>query len=230
MNDKKRPDKAIVRKYLLDHPEFLAQNPQVLAELELPHESGEAVSLIERQVSQLRDSNQKLSRQLNQLVKVATDNEALMGRLHDLTLELIIIEDLGPFFDRLSEVLLDEFNADIINITLIDREVATGDKTPLFNIGRDDAELQQFQQQLEKGESFCGRLKRNKLDFLFRQRAQWVQSTALVPLGDDGMMAIGSSDPARFYPGMGTLFLDLLARVVTRRLALSEPEKKRRSA
>jgi uncharacterized protein YigA (DUF484 family) len=153
-----------------------------------------------------------------------------MGRLHDLTLELIIIEDLGSFFDRLSEVLLDEFNADIINITLIDREVATGDKTPLFNIGRDDAELQQFQQQLEKGESFCGRLKRNKLDFLFRQRAQWVQSTALVPLGDDGMMAIGSSDPARFYPGMGTLFLDLLARVVTRRLALSEPEKKRRSA
>ena len=43
-------------------------------------------------------------------------------------------------------------------------------------------------------------------------------------------MAIGSSDPARFYPGMGTMFLDLLATVVTRRLALEEPDRQRRTA
>ena len=45
-----------------------------------------------------------------------------------------------------------------------------------------------------------------------------------------GMMAIGSSDQNRFYPGMGTLFLDLLAQVVTSRLALEEPQKQRKSA
>ena len=63
-----------------------------------------------------------------------------------------------------------------------------------------------------------------------RLGAQWVQSTALVPLGDDGLLAIGSSDPARFYPGMGTLFLDLLSQVVTARLALEIPQKQRKSA
>ena len=52
----------------------------------------------------------------------------------------------------------------------------------------------------------------------------------LIPMGEDGMMAIGSSDPARFYPGMGTLFLDLLAAVVTSRLALEAPQKQRKSA
>ena len=57
-----------------------------------------------------------------------------------------------------------------------------------------------------------------------------MQSTALVPLGDDGLMAIGSSDPARFYPGMGTLFLDLLASVVISRLSLTEPQDRRRTA
>jgi uncharacterized protein YigA (DUF484 family) len=60
-----------------------------------------------------------------------------------------------------------------------------------------------------------------------------VQSTALVPLGDkgsDGMMAIGSSDPSRFYPGMGTLFLDLLADVISTRLSAEQPEAQRRSA
>jgi len=100
----------------------------------------------------------------------------------------------------------------------------------MFHIKRDDPEMQQFQEHLEKGVSVCGRLNRNKRDYLFGSRAQWVQSTALVPMGTDGMLAIGSSDPARFYPGMGTLFLDLLAQVVTSRLALEVPEKQRKSA
>ena len=60
-----------------------------------------------------------------------------------------------------------------------------------------------------------------------------MQSTAFVPLGDkgaNGMLAIGSSDPARFYPGMGTLFLDLLADVISTSLNARQPEAQRRSA
>ena len=79
----------------------------------------------------------------------------------------------------------------------------------------------------------CGRLSESKLDYLFGSKARWVQSTALIPLGEkgsDGMMAIGSSDPARFYPGMGTLFLDLLANVISITLADDEAEDQRRSA
>ena len=100
----------------------------------------------------------------------------------------------------------------------------------MFYIKRNDPEMQQFQGHLEKGVSVCGRLNRNKRDYLFGTRAQWVQSTVLVPMGDDGMLAVGSSDPARFYPGMGTLFLDLLARVVVSRLALEVPQKQRKTA
>jgi uncharacterized protein YigA (DUF484 family) len=44
------------------------------------------------------------------------------------------------------------------------------------------------------------------------------------------MMAIGSSDDARFYPGMGTLFLDLLANVISSRLANRDELEQRRSA
>jgi uncharacterized protein YigA (DUF484 family) len=230
MTDKKNPELETTRQYLLDHPDFLHHHPEVLTQLELPHDAGEAVSLIERQVIQLRDQNQKQSRQLRQLMRVAADNEALMSRLHEMTLELMSISDLGQFFDRLAEMLLDEFKADTIKITLIDRDPQAGKSTPLVSVAHDDAEFKQFQSYLDKGESACGRLSRNKLDFLFRQRAQWVQSTALVPLGHYGLLAIGSSDEARFYPGMGTLFLDLLARVVAHRLGHSEPEEKRRTA
>jgi hypothetical protein len=100
----------------------------------------------------------------------------------------------------------------------------------LFRARREDPEIQQFQDYLDKGHTICGRLNHNKRDFLFGSRAQWVQSMVLVPMGQDGMLAIGSSDPARFYPGMGTLFLDLLANVVTSRLALETPAQQRKSA
>lgn len=230
MTDKSRSMTEIVAKYLKKDPDFLLKHPDVLDRLNLPHESGTAVSLIERQVKRLREQNRTLSRKLNQLIEVATENEALMTRLHQLTLELMTIEGLGPFFDHLSEALLNEFKADILNISLFEREVDTDAKTPVFNVRRDDPDLKPLQEQLDKGETVCGRLSRNKLDFLFGNRGQWVQSTALVPLGKDGLLAIGSSDPAYFYPGMGTLFLDLLATVITQRLALAEPSKQRRSA
>ena len=230
MSDNSRSIEDIVTRYLQKNPDFLERDPALLEFLELNHASGPAVSLIEKQVQALRARNETLDHQLNRLIRNASDNEKLMSRLHQLTLELMSMGDLPSFFDRLSEALLTELKADIINITLFDLKIEAGPKTPIVHVRRDDPEMQQFQDHLEKGISVCGRLNRNKRDHLFGARAQWVQSTALVPLGNEGLLAIGSSDPARFYPGMGTLFLDLLAQVVTSRMALEEPPKQRKSA
>jgi uncharacterized protein YigA (DUF484 family) len=230
MSDNSRTIEDIVSKYLRQNPDFLEREPALLKHLELSHASGPAVSLIEKQVQFLRGQNESLEQRLNQLIQVASDNGKLMTRLHHLTLELMSMGDLPSFFDRLSEALMSEFNADIINITLFNHKIEAGPKTPVFYVKPDDTEMQQFQTHLEKGASVCGRLNQNKRDYLFASRAQWVQSTALVPMGDEGMLAIGSCDPARFYPGMGTLFLDLLAQVVISRLSLEEPQKHRKSA
>jgi uncharacterized protein YigA (DUF484 family) len=230
MSESNRSIEDIVTKYLRQNPDFLEKQPALLKHLELSHASGPAVSLIERQVQYLRQENDALEQQHNQLIQIASDNEKLMSRLHQLTLELMSIGDLPSFFDLLSKSLLNEFKADILNITLFELKIEAGPKTPLFHTHHDDPDLQQFQESLDKGHSVCGRLNRNKRDFLFGSRAQWVQSMVLVPMGKDGMLAIGSSDPARFYPGMGTIFLDLLADVVTSRLALEVPEKQRKSA
>ncbi len=230
MSDNNRSVEDIVSRYLRQNPDFLERQPALLKHLELSHASGPAVSLIERQVQYLRQQNEALEQQHNQLIQIASDNEKLMSRLHRLTLELMSMGDLPSFFDTLSEALLTEFKADILNITLFDLKIEAGPKTPLYRARRDDPEIQQFQDYLDKGHTICGRLNRNKRDYLFGSRAQWVQSMVLVPMGEDGMLAIGSSDPARFYPGMGTLFLDLLGNVVTSRLALETPAKQRKSA
>ena len=230
MSDTNRSIEDVVTRFLRRNPDFLEKEPSLLKHLELSHESGPAVSLIERQVQYFRSQNNSLEQRLNQLGQVASDNEKLMTRLHRLTLELMSIGDLPSFFDRLAEALLEEMDSDILNITLFERKIEAGPKTPLFHVQRDDAEMKQFHEQIEKGHATCGRMNRDKRDHLFGTRAQWVQSTAFVPLGEDGILAIGSSDPARFYPGMGTLFLDLLAQVVCARLAIEIPAKQRKSA
>jgi uncharacterized protein YigA (DUF484 family) len=230
MSDDIRTIEEIVSRHLRQHPDFLERQPALLKHLELSHSSGPAISLIERQVQYLRQQNEALEQQHNQLMQIASDNEKLMSRLHRLTLELMSMGDLASFFDTLSGALLNEFKADILNITLFDLKIEAGPKTPLFRARREDPEIQQFQDYLDKGHTICGRLNHNKRDYLFGSRAQWVQSMALVPMGRDGMLAIGSCDPARFYPGMGTLFLDLLANVVTSRLALETPAQQRKSA
>jgi uncharacterized protein YigA (DUF484 family) len=230
MSENSRSIEDIVTRFLRQNPDFLERDPSLLTHLELSHASGPAISMIEKQVQHLRGQNENLEQQLNRLIQIASDNEKLMSRLHRLTLELMSMGDLPTFFDGLSAALLSELKADILNITLFNLKIEAGPKTPLFCIRRDDPAMQQFKDHIEKGVSVCGRLNRDKRDHLFGTRAQWVQSTALVPLGNEGLLAIGSSDPARFYPGMGTLFLDLLADVVVSRIALEEPEKQRKLA
>jgi uncharacterized protein YigA (DUF484 family) len=233
MSDDKTSLKEVVASYLRKNPDFLEKNPEMLEELQVNHQSGAAVSLIERQVEQLRSSNEDLRKQLNRLVQVAAENEQLMSRLHKLTLELMAIESRDDFFTHLGSSLLNDFNADILQICLFDQETAAQAGEDVMGVSADDTELEQFQAHLEKDETVCGRMSDSKLDFLFGSKARWVQSAALIPLGEkgsDGMMAIGSSDPSRFYPGMGTLFLDLLADVISARLADSPPEIQRRSA
>ena len=83
----------------------------------------------------------------------------------------------------------------------------------------DDVALRPFAEFLQAGEPLCGRLQPEKLDLLFGARATDIQSAALLPLNGRGMLAIGSNDANRFYPGMGTLFLRLMSEALQAALA-----------
>jgi len=233
MNDNKTSPKEVVANYLRKNPDFLDEYPDILQTLELSHSSGTAVSLIERQVEQLRSANEDLSVQLTGLVQVAAENENLIARLHRLTLGLMPIQSRKTFFTHLGDSLLNDFNADTLQVCLLDADIAADAGENVKSIQADDPSFEPFKDLLAKGEAICGRFNEAKMDFLFGGKARWVQSTALIPLGEAGslgMMAIGSSDQNRFYPGMGTLFLDLLSDVIATKLIPDQQEEQRRSA
>ena len=55
---------AQVADYLRAHPEFFESQTELLAELKIPHESGKAISLLERQVVILRERGQEARQKL----------------------------------------------------------------------------------------------------------------------------------------------------------------------
>ena len=82
-------DKAVLE-YLDKHPDLLLRNPELLSKLQVPHLSGMgSVSLIERQVRVLRDKNQQLEKQINDLTETAQRNELLSDKMHRYSIGLM---------------------------------------------------------------------------------------------------------------------------------------------
>ena len=75
--------------YLAAHPDFFERNAKLLGLLELPHATGSAVSLVERQVSVLRQKDLKRKRELKDLIEVARANDVLSAKLHEFTKQLL---------------------------------------------------------------------------------------------------------------------------------------------
>ncbi|MBT3060724.1 MAG: DUF484 family protein, partial [Candidatus Thiodiazotropha sp. (ex Lucina pensylvanica)] len=107
-----------VAEFLDLHPEFFANRPELLGKIEIPHESGTAVSLIERQVETLRRQLQESQQQLSELLQVARSNEILQERMHRLTLELIDAATFEEVLNALEDELHDDFKADAVELRL----------------------------------------------------------------------------------------------------------------
>jgi uncharacterized protein YigA (DUF484 family) len=217
-------DDITIADYLREHPDFFQRHGELLAELSIPHAAGGAVSLVERLVDALRAENSDLKGRLQDLVTLARDNDQLNQRLHHLTLGLLDAADFDEVLTVLEDQLHDEFRADAVEMRLFS---ATEVRSEAQGGTVNDPELAAFVDFFDRGQPVCGPLSPEQLGFLFGGEADDLGSAALMPLrGDDimGVLAVGSSDPERFRPDMGTEFLRRLSEVVSRKLqAVSLP-------
>ena len=219
MTAKRAPKKAApveptadqVAAYLLAHPDFFERHSEMLLELRVPHPTGDAISLIERQVEHLRDEVHQSRKKLVHLVSLAKDNDALASRLHRLTLSLVLGKDFDQLQAALEVHLHDEFGADAVRLILFpaerlrSRSSADGTQT-----GEPDPVVGEFLGFLETQRPVCGTLRPEQLATLFPEQTDSVRSAALIPLdaGDVlGILAIGSTNAERFRPAMATDFL-----------------------
>lgn len=218
MSSKQQPQVEVVEagitEYLLQNPEFLERHPELLAELQIPHPCGAAVSLLEHQIRILRDRGRTLRARLDQLLEVARENDRLADRVHRLTLELMDAQTVDSVVFCLKDELRSNFQCDAVAVRLF------GEGEPAQDWVRPNApELRTFSGLLQDPRPVCGRLAREQLAFLFGDSATAIGSAALVPLADGqvlGLLAIGSYRADRFHPGIGTVFLRQLGATAGR--------------
>jgi len=200
--------------YLKSHPDFFERHAGLVLGLKLPHRAGGAsISLVERQVSLLRQRNAQLERQLKDLVAVAKQNDALVEKIHQLCLKLMRAPTLPARLAELETGLREDFAAERAVLVLFpDAPAAAVRDGFVRRLNPDDADVRPFAAFLRAAKPRCGPL-RDRQKNIFDRDADAVSSAALVPLGSEsrlGFLIIGSHDPDHFHPGKR---MDFLARL-----------------
>ena len=218
--------------YLRRHPEFFVSQSGLLADLQIPHHSEGVVSLIERQVSVLREQQQEAKHQLQALIQVARDNDRLNGQMQRLTLALLEAPDLTATLRVLNDSLLNDFRADAQSIGLFMSKsqlsnLDSSNLTAVRVLSAKDEGATAFARVISGGKPLCGHLRQRQISYLFGEIAEdGIASAAVVALNTRdadslqprclGLLGIGSRDAKRYHAGMGTLFLGYLGDLIGR--------------
>ncbi len=219
MSEQKEPElsEREVADFLHHHPDFFSRHESLLLEMTLPHpQTGQAISLVERQVGVLREQKQELRDQLHQLTLAARTNEQLMGRFQQMILRLIDSDNHNDAVTYIRDALREDFHADAVELLLFDCDGQPN------SIASDDARLNAFARIFEARKTVCGHLRPEQLELLFGEGGRDIASAVVIPLceGDSepclGMLGIGSIDANRYHPEMGTMFVNHLGAVMNR--------------
>lgn len=211
-----------VARYLQEHPDFFSRHPAVLTGLRLTHESGAAVSIIERQVTLLRGERAEQGERLQRMIREAQRNERLSEQFNRLVLELLDAQALDEVIEVVQRRMLQDFDADSVVLRLFRSGTSPNASRAEF-VDWSESVMEAFEKVIAGRKPVCGRLKPGQLESLFADQAETIRSAALIPLAEDGqkapiygLLAIGSQSAERFNGEMGTLFLEQIGRVLTR--------------
>ncbi|MGV2864018.1 DUF484 family protein [Achromobacter sp. ESBL13] len=207
--------------FLQDHPGFFDEHADVFATMQVPHPHGSrAISLGERQILTLRERNRELEWRLNELVRNATANESIGTHVAKWCSRLLSENDAQRVPGEIALGLAEQFDLNHVALRLWDlSELApTGYGEPVSQ------DVRTFTDSLKT--PYCG------TDTGF-EAVGWLdskpKSLALVPLRLEadgpavGLLVLGSDDPERFTPEMGTAFLESVGQLASAALHRLNP-------
>jgi len=193
-----------VAQYLQDNPQFFEEHAEMLTQISLPHpHGGRTISLSERQLLALREKNKELDKKLSELIAFAQDNDALQYKVHEFVIALFAARDLTTLQEMIPHLLRDIF--------AIPHAVLH-----LWQIAPPSAEVLAFAE--AQAQPVCLHHAAHDTAAWFGEHAALLRSYAYLPLhaGSEtiGMLVLASEDKQRFYPEMGTVFLERIAEAV----------------
>lgn len=209
-----------VRTYLMAHPDFFEQHPDLLESLLIPHHVSGAHSLVERQVAQLQKKNAQLSQQVSQLLATARTNHQLLEKTQRLSLLLSETLDFSAQISILKTVFEKDFNAECHSLLLFDQEDSL-QHDYILTSSLSDAQ-KKVPGLMNIQHVFCGQIRESEYQFLFPHYKKTLGSVIIIPIYKDnlqGLIALGSRDKKRFHHQLGTLFAEYIGNMVGSSLA-----------
>jgi uncharacterized protein YigA (DUF484 family) len=194
-----------VARYLQDNPQFFEHHADTLAQINLPHpHGGRTISLSERQLLALREKNKELEKKLREMIAYAQDNDALQHKVHEFVVSLFAARSLAALQEMIPHLLRDIFAIPHTVLRLWQSEPPSAEVLAFA-----DAQAQPV----------CLHHPAHDTAAWFGEHAAQLHSYAYLPLrgGSDtiGMLVLASEDKQRFYPEMGTVFLQRIAEAVS---------------
>lgn len=210
-----------VAQYLVGHPDFFDQHPELLSGMLLPHpHNGQAISLVERQSMMLRERIKGLETRVAEMVRHGQENDAIADKLVHWMRALLLHADARTLPSLLITELKHVFDVPFAGLRLWSGGADIGDQECAKPVSKDTISLANSMRV-----PFCG----SNVGF---EAASWlddagasVQSIAMLPLrvGADphtfGLLVLGSADKDRFQVTMGTAFLERIAELASAALA-----------
>ncbi len=194
-----------VAQYLQNNPQFFEEHVETLVQINLPHpHGGRTISLSERQLLALREKNKELEKKLREMIAFAQDNEALQHKVHEFVVALFAARDLVTAQEMIPHLLRDIF---AIPHTALH----------LWQTNPPSAEVLAFAD--AQAQPVCLHHAAHDTAAWFGEQAGLLHSYAYLPLraGSEtiGLLVLASEDKQRFYPEMGTVFLQRIAEAVS---------------
>jgi len=204
-----------VAEYLQNNSEFFIDHAQLLVDLSLPHESGTAVSLLERQVKILRDRSIQSRLTLNTLLENARYNDQLFSVTRNLILTLLEETQLEQLISVTQANLCTQPGIDACSIILLDnRRTRTS-----VEVETARELLQRFPSLFRSPPRVLSQvLDKEAAHLIFPDLIMNIRSAALCPITHGGaiiaILAIGNQAQDYFNEELDTLFLDFIAEVL----------------
>ena len=212
------PTAEQVADFLKQNPGFFEQHVDILMNLQIPHpHGGRAVSISERQLVAVREKAKILEDKLRELIQFGEENDAVGEKVHRLACRLIEATGLDATLDTLYIDLLDNFAVPHVAVRLWNVAESSPEAKEFAAVA---VEMRQFAANMTV--PYCGNHAVYESQSWFGEAAPHLKSFALVPLARDGVnvgvIALASEDPQRFYPEMGTLYLQRIGELLVHAL------------
>ena len=208
------PNVEIVRDFLRKHPDFLEQNPDILEAINVSHNSGKAISLVERQVAVMRDRNKEMSRRLEQMLSSANENALLLEKTNRLVINLLGAKNLKELVETLYNSLDQDFSTEFYSLTIItDHVIAPKSEANVISTQQAKDTIGAI---LLANKAVCGVISDKETELLFENST--IGSVVALPFcsqSTQAVIALGNSDPTYYSRDIGTVFIDYIGDLLT---------------